>query len=901
MSSPEARTSIIDGVNDTLPALLARQAALTPQATAVICGDRAVTYAELDAASDRLARRLLDGGLAPRTRIAVLLDRSIDLVVALIGVLKAGSAYIPLDPGYPPQRLSYVLDNARPSAVISRSGLHGSPFGGASDEVLIDSASIDGQAAPAGNAMRTLLLDPEIAASAAEQVNHATLDDVAYVIYTSGSTGVPKGVQIGHRALSNFVSSMQQQPGIKGSDTLLAVTTVAFDIAVLEIFLPLVLGATVVLARESEVADGDSLRALLDRHAVTVMQATPVTWRMLIDAGWRGPQLKMLCGGEALSRRLAEDLLSRGGELWNLYGPTETTVWSSVSQVRSGEGPILLGPPIANTQFHVLDSAMHEVTDGAIGELFIGGDGVALGYVDLPEQTTQRFVSDPFSARPGARLYRTGDLVRRRTVGALACLEFMGRADHQVKIRGHRIELGEIEATLLRHQEVSQAAAIVRDDEEGRPELYAYVVLRSGVERLPSTLLGELRSNCTRFLPAYMHPLAITALTRFPLTPNGKIDRRALPAPVLEVEPALVAPASRMLHGDVEQRLAAIWGSLLDIRPIDAAANFFALGGRSIVAAKLLVRIESEFGVRLTLPTLFKAPTIAAQAQLLQQWNGRLYEFQQIVQLHAGGSRLPLIAIHNTGVYCYQLGQLLGSDQPLTALQVFDPSRTDLPHSLEDIASEYAQLIRKFQPQGPYQLIGWCVGGVLAFETARRLREQGCSVSFVGLIDAWAPGRLRRMSKLRGWLADRSYRTQLIMSDWARIRAGEQSLRDFLCNRVIVKRLMRVVSEPPSLKQLFADRHLSGEHYDRWLASFLEAAADRYEPQRYDGRIFLLRSSREPRGWFLEPEMGWRPFVAGIEAAQLEGNHFTVFRGEGLKQLARLLRNSLAPRLQRQA
>jgi amino acid adenylation domain-containing protein len=877
------------GQPHTLLDLLSAQARRSPAATAVICGDRSASYAEIEAASDRLAQRLLQDGLAPRTRIAVLLDRSVDVVVALIGVLKAGSAYIPLDPSYPPQRLSYVLDNARPAAVISRSALMGEGRPVSADDLI----EVHGESPR--DAMPTLLLDVESRATETGRINLATPEDVAYVIYTSGSTGVPKGVQIGHRALFNFIQSMRIRPGLSAGDTLVAVTTVAFDIAVLEIFLPLVVGATVVLARESEVADGVSLRQLLESHAATVMQATPVTWRMLIDAGWQSSHLKMLCGGEALTRRLADELLARGGELWNLYGPTETTVWSAALQIAAGSGPILLGPPIHNTAFYVLNPNLQPVADGETGELYIGGDGVAIGYVDLPAQTAERFLTDPFAPASGARMYRTGDLVRRAHNGD--CLEFLGRADQQVKIRGHRIELGEIEATLLRHPEVTQAVATVRD-EEGEPSIHAYVVLRRGDASIPADLAGELRLSCVRLLPSYMHPVSISGLLQLPQTPNGKVDRRALPPPSSHTVEPVASPSSRMLQGNVEQKLAALWGALLGIRPIDASANFFALGGRSLLAAQLLTRIEGEFGVRLTLPTLFKAPTIAAQAAVLQQWTGRLYEFQQIVQLHAGGTRPPLIAIHNTGIYCYHLAQLLGSDQPLTALQLFDPSRKDLPPSLEDIASEYAQLIRKFQPLGPYQLIGWCVGGVLAFETARQLREQGCEVSFVGLIDAWAPGHLRRMSRVRAWMADRSYRTQLVLKDWSKVRAGEQGFRDFLRHRVLVQRLLRAVSEPPTLKKLFSDRHLSGEHYDRWLAAYLEAAADRYEPKPFDGKVLLLRSSREPRGWLLDRDMGWQGFVVSIESAQLEGDHFTVFRGEGLKQLAKVLADSLARRMQ---
>ncbi len=874
----------------TLPDLIARQAALTPLSPAVVCGDRVMSYHELEASANRLARYLLHRELAPHTRIAVLLDRSVDLVVALLAILKSGSAYVPLDPAYPKERLAYVLKDARPSAVISKSTLMGSAAEDI-EHILLDTEVAE-------------LFDPEHAT-----VNAAFPDSVAYVIYTSGSTGVPKGVRIAQRSMTNFLLSMRREPGLRATDALLAVTTVAFDIAVLELFLPLIVGAKVVLARETDVVDGASLWALMKRHSVSVLQATPITWQLLIDAGWREPTLKMLCGGEALTRKLAEQLLARGGELWNMYGPTETTVWSSVLRVTQGDGPVLLGPPIDNTYFRVLDEQLRPAVSSEPGELFIGGDGVALGYVDLPQLTAEKFLEDPFietavdaevaladSVAP-PRIYRTGDIVRKRDDG---CLEFLGRADHQVKLRGYRIELGEIEATLLRHPSVVQAVATVGKLPDREPEIWAYVVLSSedspGVAAVATQLRTELQANFNRFLPAYMHPAAIITLPKMPETANGKVDRKALPVPLRSA--AGPARAGETSSQDVEQRLVAIWRSLLNLGEVDASANFFMLGGHSLLATQLLQRIEREFGVHLTVAALFGAPTLAQQAQLLQRWDDRPFDFRKLVQLNAEGGNRPLIVVHNTGVYCYHLAQLLGQQQPVTALQIFDPASPELlPTSIEDIAAEYVQSICKLHPKGPYRLLGWCIGGVLSFEIACQLTALGHAVSFLGLIDAWAPGNLRRMPKARAWLADRSYRTQLILAEWRKVRSGQHSFGDFLRKRVIVRKLLgeKDVDNDRPLMSLFGERHLSDDHYNRWLVAYLDEVSSRYTPRPYSGRVTLVRSSREPSGLFLDPMMGWSSFVpAGIDTAVLDGDHFTVFRDIGLQQLATLLAQALA-------
>ncbi|MES2090373.1 MAG: non-ribosomal peptide synthetase, partial [Pseudomonadota bacterium] len=445
----------------------------------------------------------------------------------------------------------------------------------------------------------TVLLDIDASAINAQPDTALTADsaldarpqDPAYVIYTSGSTGQPKGVVVPHRAVVNFLTSMAREPGLSAADRLVAVTTLSFDIAVLELLLPLTVGAQVILASRDHVLEGHGLKALLETHQATVMQATPTTWRMLIEAGWQGSKgFKALVGGEALGSDLAQQLLERTGELWNMYGPTETTVWSTCWKVEHPEQGILIGHPIANTQVHILDEQQQPCPIGVPGEIYIGGDGVTLGYLHRPELTAERFIPDPFSAPPEAKLYRTGDRGRWRYNGQL---EHLGRLDFQVKVRGHRIELGEIETNLATHRLVKQAVVIVREDHPDDVRLVAYVVPHTS---MPAG--SELREHLRANLPDYMLPQHYVKLDKLPLLPNGKINRNALPAPTdaVHVTPkGFVAP-----HSAAEVAVAEVWKRLLDINAVSVTDNFFDLGGHSLLAMRAVTELNRQLGTKLT-------------------------------------------------------------------------------------------------------------------------------------------------------------------------------------------------------------------------------------------------------------------------------------------------------------
>ncbi|HEY2291170.1 MAG TPA: amino acid adenylation domain-containing protein, partial [Thermoanaerobaculia bacterium] len=598
---PGERWQLVGEWNDTacdLPAvcvheLIERQAASCPDATALIAADLVLSYGELQRRAYQLAHHLRGLGVGPGVVVGLLLEREAEMLVGLLGVLATGAAYLPLDPEYPAERSAWIIADAAPRLVLT-------------SERLAPRLPVPGPG--------VVCLDRDWRAIAgagdgADGLPRAGALDLAYLIYTSGSTGRPKGVEVSHGALANLLLSMREQPGLAAADRLLAVTSLSFDIAGLELFLPLVCGAQVVLAGRDDVVDGQRLAGLAARCDATVMQGTPATWRLLLDSGWPGnPGLVALCGGEGLPADLAAEIRGRCAALWNLYGPTETTVWSAVHAVApAGRGLQPLGRPIANTEIHLLAAgAAQPVPTGGVGELCIGGAGVARGYRNQPALTAERFVPDPFAARRGARLYRTGDLARALPSGVL---EFLGRTDHQVKVRGFRIELGEIESVLAAHPAVQQAAVVVRREAAGNP-LVAYVVPRPGAAGAPAA--ADLRGCLAERLPEFMIPAAFVVLERLPLTPNGKLDRGALAA--RELAPERGGPAYAAPRTAVEEVLAAIWGDVLARHPIGRDDDFFALGGHSLLAARVASRIRRAFGLEVPLRSLFERRSLAELA-----------------------------------------------------------------------------------------------------------------------------------------------------------------------------------------------------------------------------------------------------------------------------------------------
>ncbi|HEY0783032.1 MAG TPA: amino acid adenylation domain-containing protein, partial [Thermoanaerobaculia bacterium] len=576
-----------------LPHLLADQVARTPEAVALRDDAESLTYRELDARACRLAGWLLRQGIEPEARIGLALGRTAEMVIAVVAVLKAGAAYLPLDPAHPRERLAMIVEDARPSLILTEEAL---------------AADLPGE-----DALKVALDRPELRAEIAAESpeSPAVARDplaLAYVLFTSGSTGRPKGVQVPHRALVNFLVSMAREPGLWAGDAVLAITTLSFDIAGLELLLPLLVGGRIELASRDDAGDGARLAARLARSGAKVLQATPATWRMLLDAGWDGDLgLKALCGGEALPSELAARLLPRVGELWNVYGPTETTVWSAAGRVTSiapEAGSIAIGGPVANTDLLLLDERLQRVPVGVAGEVAIGGLGLARGYLGRPELTAERFIPHP--AGDGTRIYRTGDLALRRPGGAI---EFLGRIDHQVKVRGFRIELGEIEAALLQHPALQTAAVVVWGGADGDRRLVAYAVPNAGIAVNAADLDAFLRPR----LPEYMLPSVVGFVDALPLSPTGKVDRKALARRPLPGRERAAGRAARPSTA-TEERLAEIWRQVLDLPQVSPDDSFFSLGGHSLLGARLMARVRDRFAVELPLRTLFEASTLAALA-----------------------------------------------------------------------------------------------------------------------------------------------------------------------------------------------------------------------------------------------------------------------------------------------
>jgi amino acid adenylation domain-containing protein len=564
--------------NTTAFQLFQAQAEAGPDRVAVICGDLQLTYAELNARAESLSADLRQAGAGKGSLVGICLERSIDMLVALLAVWRAGAVYVPLDPHAPRPRLDLILldligEDATPATIVTEEALRDLFAAGASNVIEMDPYQ-----------------DHESAASASFPEPAASGSDLCYVLYTSGSTGRPKGVEVPHSALTNLLLSMRTRPGIDPSDVLLAVTTLSFDIAGLELFLPLISGATVVIATGEDVIDGRRLAFQIQNHGVTIMQATPATWRLLIDSGWTGcARLKALCGGEALQAELARKLLPRVASLWNMYGPTETTIWSTVHEVRTVDDPVPLGSAIDNTTLYILDPNLEPVPAGVAGELHIGGVGLARGYRNLPDLTESRFIAHPFL--PGERLYKTGDLCRFRADSAIL---FLGRLDDQVKLRGHRIEPGEIESLLLRHPAVHQAAVVIHEPPDGSKQLVGYLVSPADI---PHATSAALRESLSAQLPEYMIPSAFTYLDSMPLTRNGKVDRGALRVRSVAAPPeerGYIAP-----RNPTEAAIAGLWAEMLKTRGVGVHDRFDELGGDSLNFALMTIRAGSRLGIKI--------------------------------------------------------------------------------------------------------------------------------------------------------------------------------------------------------------------------------------------------------------------------------------------------------------
>jgi amino acid adenylation domain-containing protein len=817
------------------------QAARVPDAVAVVDQNKTISYNVLDKRSNQLAHFLRSIGVKTETFIGVFMERSIESIVVLLGIMKAGCAYLPLDPTFPKDRIGFMLEDS------------------AAPIILTQTALMDWLPAHQAKAV-DFDKDWDIIASYSDHLpeKYAHSSNLAYLMYTSGSTGKPKGVQILHGAVVNFLLSMQQKPGYSEKDILLSVTTLSFDISVLEVFLPLVTGGCTVLVSHEVASDGKLLSESILRHRPTVMQATPVTWRIMLESGWRNDgKFKGLIGGEQVPSDLCDRLLKQGVELWNMYGPTETTIWSTIKQLTLSQDKISIGKPIANTSIYVLDQNLSPVPIGVVGELHIGGDGLARGYLNRADLTAEKFIRNSFSLDPNSRIYKTGDLARYLPDGNLECL---GRTDFQAKVRGFRVEPEEIESILNRNAFVKQSAVVVRPDFLDVNQIVAYIVPING--SIPS--IPDLRQYLRETLPEYMVPSRFFFLETMPMTPNGKINRKGLPELQdqrdSDLEKSFVAS-----NDSLEMQLTQVWESILGVKPIGIKDNFFEIGGHSLLAARLFARIDKLMGMNLPLATLFQAPTIELLSKIIRDRNWRP-SWSSLVPIRAGGSKPPLFFVHGAGgnVLLYrELASHLGSEQPFYGLQShgLDGKKPYLTR-IEEMATHYIREMRSLQPEGPYYLGGYCLGGAVALEVAQQLSEQGQKVALLSMVETY---NHHSGNGVLPFYYDILHPLQNMKFHWDNLWV--LALSDKM---IFLSKKTRTAIERMKLSSVIAFSQFArklrlpiGEKYNHInLTKINDLAHLEYLPKPYNGRIILFRPKKHYAGYNKE-DFGWGEVAQG--------------------------------------
>lgn len=861
--------------DETINSLLKNAAQTYPNNVAAIFMGNRLTYKELDKKADQLAAYLIENGTQKGTIIGLHVGRSLEMLVSILAILRTGAAYLPLDPEFPADRIQFMLEDTGAKTLIT-SSTHTGKFQNI-HEIDIEALW------PILDKYSDL---PEI---------QVTGSNLAYILYTSGSTGKPKGVQITHRNMVNFLVSMQQEPGIKETDRLLAITTISFDIAGLEMFLPLTAGAQVVIADAESTKDGRLLLKLVEDEHINIMQATPTTWQMMLDSGWsKHYDLKILCGGEPLPQKLAAELLSRSNELWNMYGPTETTIWSTAKRIKNADTPITVGAPINNTSIYILDKNNNPLQPGEEGEIAIGGDGVANGYLNRDELTHEKFITASFNNK-NERIYKTGDLGRINENGELVC---MGRIDDQVKIRGHRIELGEVEAAVSKLPGIKQSVVIATEDDQLGRRLIAYIIpdtVTDGTEEIiaiPNEVIKQWREQLAQALPPYMVPEEFVGLPRFPMTTNAKIDRKALPRPVIthKIDNKDVRP----MTAD-EELIAGIWTDVLGIKDIRPEDDFFQLGGHSLLAVKVMVAIEKKTGKRLTVTTLFNNPTVEKLAQSLVN-DHKSGQWELLVPLKTTGNKPPLFMVHGAelNVLLFKpIVEYVDDNQPVYGLQGIGMSHpAEIPETIQDIAKAYVTELVKFFPQGPYVLTGYSMGGFVALEMARQLRAMNKDVAFVGLMDSYAGDKISYTSKANYYLTKifRQVR-KLAYYTKAFIEYPAETIEyQLFAAKGRLKRLDRqsdtLLSDVPK-DILFTD--YEAELYRKYIN-----ALHHYQLKPVDFPVTLFKVKK--RLYYVDnpADLGWKKFaLGGLRIRPVAGDHKTFMLPPNNKDFAAALQSEI--------
>ncbi len=825
---------------------------LYPDRIALITDSEKISYAELAEQVSGLALYLSASSFRVNDKIGIFLDRNRFIVSALLACNYLGLTYIPIDPNFPEKRIHTILDDSKPAAILTVKTLRKKISSLYTGKILcLDNIQCD-----------TLDKTP---------VPESSKSDLAYIIYTSGSTGKPKGVQISNDNLSTFLSAMAKKPGMSKDNTLLAVTTISFDISALELFLPLLVGGCIRLASETDTKDGKKLARIIDEENISILQATPATFRLLLASNWKGNhQLSIFCGGEAFPPDLAQKLVSITSSVWNMYGPTETTVWSSVSQILPNEQIISLGSAIQGTRLFVLNNHLSPVPVGVPGELYITGDGVGKGYLNRPELTKERFISDPFSNIPETIMYKTGDMVRFDFNNRLI---YLGRNDHQVKIRGYRIELGEIESTLMENKNIKVAAVLARLDYSNEMSLVAYLVPE---ETEPSLDITPLRQDISSKLPSYMVPAQFIILEEIPLTPNGKIDRKQLP----EVDISL--PKKKLSHprNDFEIALCTVWEKCLNTSPIGIDDSFFDLGGHSLLAASVITEMIKATGTDFGMGLLFHLPTIREISDKLN--DQQKSETSAVVPLQPNGNSPPLFLLSGIEIY-RELANQFDQGQPVLgiyvpeehALIVNASNGMDSSISIPSLAKKYCDAILRYAPSGPYQLGGISFGGMLAVEVAKLLKQKNKEVGAVILLDT-----ILRKGKQVNWLINHS----LVF------------LRPII--QFFQNTFMRKTDKQSMTSNSGNDHKIQSAINTR--ETVLLQGIDYYENSKisaFDGDIILLKAmdkSKYARHVKFLHDYGWSHHVTGkVIVYQIPGDHLGILKGDNAVIVASTINNHL--------
>jgi amino acid adenylation domain-containing protein len=854
--------------------LFEEQVELTPDAIAVVFEGQQLTYQQLNIKANQLAYYLQSLGVEPEVLVGICVERSVEMVVGLLGILKAGGAYVPLDPNYPAERLSYMLEDSGVKLLLTQQNLLSSLHSSVAQMVCLDKDWGIIEQYSQSNLNTDINTDININTSVSS-------DNLAYVIYTSGSTGQPKGTCIIHRGVVRLVRG-NNYAQFTPTEVFLQLAPISFDASTFEIWGSLLNGAKLVVFPNQQ-PSLQELGQAIKHHQITTLWLTAGLFHLMVDE--RLDDLKslsqLLAGGDVLSVLHVEKVLSvlKNCQLINGYGPTENTTFTCcypISKTKRLINSVPLGRPVANTQVYILDNHLQPVPIGVPGEIYIGGDGLALGYLNRPELTNEKFIPNPFNLSQSPRLYRTGDLARYLPDGNI---EFLGRIDNQVKIRGFRIELGEIEAVLNKHPQVQQSVVIVREDIPENKHLLAYLVTSD--KALKS---NQLREDLKQKLPEYMIPSAFVFLETLPLTPNGKIDRKALPATDIDLnqQGKLILP-----RDTIELKLAQIWSKVLNIYPIGVTHNFFELGGHSLLAVRLMSQIQQQFQRNLPLATLFTSPTIKQLAHLLRSSTDSL-PWSALVRIRTNGSKPPLFCIHPAGgnVLCYQnLACYLSSEQPVYGLQSVGLNPQNPHHtSIEQMATYYIKEMQTVQPHGPYFLSGWSLGGLVAFEMAQQLKHLGEQTAQLILIDSCPPSMIPRetennavalLEEFLGEDLDLEQDLDLCLEKLQQLEAEEL--------------LIYAVEQALNKNLVPEDFDLAQALYLLTIQKLNVQAIHNYQPQFYSGSIVLLKASETNADF----ESAWNELVESMETYLVPGNHQNMVRPPHVQILAQQLQKSL--------